>query len=107
MPVYTIWKPVQRYLPSAIWLVLLLLLFFMDTTKEQFSFCVFRQLGISFCPGCGIGHSIHFALHFQLQEAWQAHPFGIPATIGILCNSINSIYQTQKRHRQLWINNNC
>jgi hypothetical protein len=107
MPFSTIRKYVQQHFPQTIWLVLLLLLFFMDTTKEAFSFCLFRLIGFSSCPGCGIGHSIHFALHFQFREAWLAHPFGIPATIGILCHIINSFYQTQKRYRLLWTNNKC
>lgn len=107
MPFSNLRKQVQRYLAPTIWLVLLLLLFFMDATKEGFSFCLFRLAGFVSCPGCGIGHAIHFTLHGQWREAWQAHPFGIPATIGILYHLIHSFYQTQKSHHLLWTNNKC
>ena len=107
MPFSTLRKQVRPHLPQVLWLALLLLLFLMDTIKESFSFCVFRLLGFASCPGCGIGHSIHFTLHLQVRQAWQAHPFGIPATIGILCYIVNAFYQTQKTHRLIWTNNKC
>ena len=61
----------------------------------NFSFCIFHHLGFSFCPGCGLGHSIYYLLHGQWEDSIHAHPLGIIATailfhrIYILCKSLN------------------
>jgi hypothetical protein len=59
-------------------------------TSNDFSFCIFRMMGFSSCPGCGIGHSIHHALHFEWKESLQHHALGIPITIIISAQSIRS-----------------
>jgi hypothetical protein len=97
----------QRHSTQLIWLLLLLLLYLMDTTKATFSFCLFRLIGFESCPGCGLGHAIHDALHFQLKESFQAHPLGIPAVIGILYHVIHAFYQSTKRQSPLWTTNKC
>jgi len=63
-----------------IWLGALVLLYFLDVEQEHFSLCVINALGFSWCPGCGIGHSIHYALQLDFSNAWREHYFGIPAT---------------------------
>lgn len=47
----------------------------------HFSLCLFKNLGLTFCPGCGIGHSIAWFFRGELQQSFQAHPFGIPALL--------------------------
>jgi len=66
------------------WLTALVILFFMDTESNGLSFCLFKSAGLSWCPGCGIGHAIHAALHLQLGASLQYHPFGIVAVLVIL-----------------------
>ncbi len=56
-------------------------LFFMPEKHSGESFCLFRQMGFSFCPGCGIGHSIHYALRGEFQTSFKYHPLGIVAVI--------------------------
>jgi hypothetical protein len=51
-----------------------------DST-QHYSFCVFKNLGFNYCPGCGLGHSISYFLHGDLALSWQAHPLGAVATI--------------------------
>lgn len=67
-------------LEAWIWIVGLLYLAFIEPAHDShFSFCLFRNLGLSFCPGCGIGRSISFLLHGQIRESLQAHVLGIVA----------------------------
>ena len=49
--------------------------------ETHFSLCIFNWLGISFCPGCGLGHSISWLLHGDPVRSLQAHPLGIFAMI--------------------------
>lgn len=79
----------ERYLPykyaePIIWTVVLFMLFFWTPADNEPSLCLFRFAGFQYCPGCGIGHSIHYALHLNFSEAWQHHFAGIPATIVML-----------------------
>lgn len=48
---------------------------------QQFSFCPFHNLGITFCPGCGLGRSISFFYHGDFFHSLQTHPLGIIAFI--------------------------
>jgi hypothetical protein len=80
----------KRYLPSLMWSVALAALYFMDAGSTV-SFCFFKWLGLSYCPGCGIGHSIHSTLHFRFAEAFHYHVLGIPATIVLLWHIIKPL----------------
>ena len=43
--------------------------------------CLFHRLGLGFCPGCGLGGSIHHLLHGDLAGSWNLHPLGAPALL--------------------------
>jgi hypothetical protein len=77
-------QKIKRYFPSVCWGTALLLLYFFTPSDDGFSLCVLSQLGFTHCPGCGIGHAIHYALHFNITASWDAHFLGMPATIGLL-----------------------
>jgi hypothetical protein len=96
----------RKYSEAIIWAFALLLLYFMDTSKETTSICIFKLLGFKSCPGCGIGHAIHFALHFNFQKSFHEHILGIPVTIGILYTIINS-FLNQNQQNLKWTNNKC
>lgn len=72
----------KRYLPSIMWTVALAAIFVMDTSSTK-SFCFFKWLGFRSCWGCGLGHSIHYTLHFQFREAVNNHILGIPVTLAL------------------------
>ncbi|MFN1833832.1 DUF2752 domain-containing protein [Balneola sp. MJW-20] len=55
----------------------------MDPEISGRSLCLFENIGISFCPGHGLGHSISYTLDGNFKEAFQAHFFG-PAAVLIL-----------------------
>jgi hypothetical protein len=72
------------------WVGALVVLFFLPENKTDTSLCVFSALGFGKCPGCGIGHAMHFALRAEWIESLKHHPFGILAVI-ILLNRIRQL----------------
>lgn len=81
-----------------IWISALVALALMNPDKnDMISLCVFHHLGINFCPGCGLGHSISYFLHGQIQQSFQAHPFGIFAVL-VLIGRILKLTFTKNNH---------
>jgi len=76
----------MKYFEQIIWSLALIFLFFMDTGNAGTSFCLFKAVGFNACAGCGLGHAIHHALHFNFIASINEHILGIPATLGILYN---------------------
>ncbi|HUS02043.1 MAG TPA: DUF2752 domain-containing protein [Chitinophagaceae bacterium] len=75
----------KRYFELIFWIASLASLALMQpATDIHFSFCVFKMMGINFCPGCGLGHSISYLFHGDLQASFSSHPLGIFAVIIIL-----------------------
>jgi Protein of unknown function (DUF2752) len=72
--------PLEGY----IWMAALIFLTFINADSTHFTFCPFHNLGIDFCPGCGLGRSIHYLLHFEFIKSFHAHPLGGFALIIIL-----------------------
>lgn len=75
----------RRYFELTAWIVALVLLATMDPgTSTHYSFCIFKFIGIPFCPGCGLGHSISYLFHGDIRASFSAHPLGIFALAVIL-----------------------
>lgn len=72
------------HLELFIWISALIYLMAIDPSAEHTSFCVYKFIGINWCPGCGIGHAISFALHGDFSASFQAHKFGIIALLILL-----------------------
>ncbi|MFT4094831.1 MAG: DUF2752 domain-containing protein [Niabella sp.] len=87
----------SKYREVIIWNGALVLLGFMDIENTT-SFCVFKAVGFKWCPGCGLGHAIHYALHLEFAKSVQAHVLGIPATFILFYQSCKSIYTINKIH---------
>ncbi|MBS1909685.1 MAG: DUF2752 domain-containing protein [Bacteroidetes bacterium] len=66
------------------WVLALLMLFFIQPGNDAHSLCVFKFLHFPFCPGCGIGRAIHYAMMLDFSSSWHNHYFGIPALLIIL-----------------------
>jgi hypothetical protein len=86
----------RRYLEPLIWTAALVVLFCMNVSDTH-SLCLFRMAGISHCPGCGIGHAIHDALHLRFVLSFNEHLLGIPATLLIIYSIIKSLLTLQKQ----------
>jgi hypothetical protein len=74
------------------WASALVALFFMPAAHAGPTFCPLHWLGFKYCPGCGIGHAIHYALHFEWKKSFQSHPAGIPGVIIILLRVKQLVY---------------
>jgi hypothetical protein len=49
----------------------------------HFTFCPLANLGMSWCPGCGLGRSITHLFHGNVMESIKYHWLGIPAVLVI------------------------
>ncbi|MEO8150943.1 MAG: DUF2752 domain-containing protein [Bacteroidia bacterium] len=67
-----------------IWIASLTFLYFNNPYVEQSSFCILKLLGFSWCPGCGIGHSISLLMHGEFQASFKAHWLGAFAFVVLL-----------------------
>lgn len=83
---------ILKYSEQFFWAIALVTLFFMDTSVKAPSFCFFKLIGLKFCPGCGIGHSIHDVLHFNFQQSFHEHILGLPAAIIIVYKIIKPLH---------------
>jgi len=74
-----------------VWIAAIIFLGCINPSGEShFSFCLFKNLGISFCPGCGLGRSISFLLHGDVVRSFHAHPLGIVA-LPVLLHRIGAL----------------
>ena len=73
-------KKASKHFEVTAWITGIILLFLLNTESDR-TLCFFRFIGLTHCPGCGIGHAIHDALHLQLSTSFAHHPLGIPAVI--------------------------
>lgn len=63
------------------------------------SFCIFRWMGFARCPGCGLGHAIHYALMGDFPGSLKAHILGVPALLLIVWR-ITSLIRFHARSRK-------
>ena len=63
----------------------LLTLFFSEVSGDShFTLCPLYNLGLDWCPGCGLGRSIASILKGDISASIKFHWFGIPALIILL-----------------------
>ena len=78
-------KVLFKYFELLFWLAALCALAFTNPgSSNHFSLCPLKAAGITWCPGCGLGHSISWIFHGDIVRSWQAHWLGIPALFIIL-----------------------
>jgi hypothetical protein len=98
---YSLFHWCRSHLELLFWTIALAILFFLPENVPAASLCFFSLLGFDHCPGCGIGHAIHYALRLQPQASFAHHPLGIIAVIIIfmrvksLHSQTNHPYETQ------------
>jgi hypothetical protein len=74
------------------WIAALTSLYLMPADTTAGSLCPLSWLGFGHCPGCGIGHAIHDALHLEWKTSLQHHIMGIPAVLIIFSRIIRLLY---------------
>ena len=70
---------VRTHFELLFWLTGLTILFFVSPGSQHFTLCPISNLGFDFCPGCGIGRSLHFAMWFDFKNSFISHPLGLAA----------------------------
>jgi hypothetical protein len=74
-----------------IWISALLFLAVINIdSNNHFTVCPLSNLGLEFCPGCGLGKSIHFLFHLEIVKSFNTHPLGVFA-LTILLHRIYSL----------------
>jgi hypothetical protein len=68
----------------AFWLAALVWLALIDPGGSHFTLCPLANLGITWCPGCGLGHAVSYALHGEFGNSLHAHLLGIPTVLMLL-----------------------
>jgi len=66
---------------AVIWMFALIMLAVCSPAETHITLCPLANLGVDFCPGCGLGRSISFLFHGDVKHSFEAHPFGIFAVI--------------------------
>jgi hypothetical protein len=90
-----------KYFELIFWIAALIALAICDPAlPSHFTLCPFKLLGITWCPGCGIGHAIAFLFHGDIARSFDAHWFGIPA-LGIILWRIIVLSRNIIRPRKL------
>ncbi|WP_299512729.1 DUF2752 domain-containing protein [Mucilaginibacter sp.] len=75
-------KFLKRNFELIFWVTAIIALAVADPSVEpQYPLCPLKLMGITWCPGCGIGHAISWLIHGNLANSWRAHWLGVPALI--------------------------
>jgi hypothetical protein len=90
-----------KYRLPLTWLLVLFLLYSMDTNGR--SLCLFTLLGLPDCPGCGLGHAMHAALHGEIRASFDAHVLGIPALLAIF-HQVFTTSRIKQKNYSIWTN---
>lgn len=67
---------VKANIELLLWLLALPALYFMPEEAGHFTLCPLGAMGVSWCPGCGLGHAIHYLLHLQWEQSLHHHYLG-------------------------------
>jgi hypothetical protein len=85
----------KSYFEAIVWVTALILLATMDPYSTQPSLCMFHNLGIESCPGCGLGHSVSAAFHGQFGQSFTLHPLGMITIVFLTGRIITVIIQNR------------
>jgi hypothetical protein len=86
---------------AAIWLIGLIYLAFLNSPAEShFTICPFANIGIDFCPGCGLGRSISYIFKGDFSASIHSHPLGIFALIIIINRIITLIINNRRKYAE-------
>lgn len=73
--------------------------------SHLFRLCPLDALGIPFCPGCGLGHSVAYLARGAVMKSLHAHPLGGPSVVilvGHCGRLLRHTYHVHARSRSLF-----
>jgi hypothetical protein len=74
---------------ALIWIGALIFLAVSNPAVHHYTLCPLDNLGLHYCPGCGLGRSIGFFFRFDFESSFLSHPLGIPAVFLLIYRSVN------------------
>jgi hypothetical protein len=84
---------------ASVWILGLLYLAFIHSPEvTHFTICPLANLGIEFCPGCGLGNSISYIFIGDLSSSIYSHPLGIFALVTIIIRIITIIKNNRRKY---------
>ena len=69
----------QILLELIFWIGSLAAILSINPEIDAFSLCPLHNLGIEWCPGCGLGKAMNLLARGELKESWQMHPAAVLA----------------------------
>ncbi|WP_224750993.1 DUF2752 domain-containing protein [Mucilaginibacter pankratovii] len=101
-------KLFNKYFELVFWITAMVCLAFNNPANHShFSLCPFKAMGFTWCPGCGLGHSISWLFRGDIINSFHAHWLGIPAALGIfyriytLARPVNYLGKIENSHSEL------
>ena len=76
---------------ALIWIAALLILAVTNPAVHHYTLCPLDNLGISCCPGCGLGRSIGYFFRLDIMSSFYSHPLGIPAVFLLIYRTVKII----------------
>ncbi|MDN3204465.1 DUF2752 domain-containing protein [Algoriphagus sediminis] len=90
-----------RQLPIELifWVASIIAILLIDPdSSAHFSLCPLDNLGIEWCPGCGLGRSMNLLARGRFAESWAMHPIGLLAYVVILSRIWQLIKNLKQTH---------
>jgi hypothetical protein len=90
-------KVFNRYFELTFWIVALICLALINPAGEShFSLCPLKMMGVKWCPGCGLGHSISYFFHGDIKNSFHVHWLGIPVVFALLYRIYTLIFMNKR-----------
>ncbi|HAH35855.1 MAG TPA: DUF2752 domain-containing protein [Algoriphagus sp.] len=68
------------------------------SSANHFSLCPLENLGITWCPGCGLGRAMNLLARGEFEASWSMHPLAMLAYVVILSRIWNLIKNLKTTH---------
>jgi hypothetical protein len=87
---------------ALIWIAAIAVMATIDPAGPHHSLCPFHNLGLTICPGCGLGRSVALLFRGEFIESFRMHPMGGIAVLLLAYRSITILirnYPTKKPNK--------
>lgn len=82
---------------AAVWTGGLGLMALADPTREALlEVCLIKLAGLTWCPGCGLGHAVGFLARGQFAEAMASHPLVLPVVAVLVVHIVRLVARMRR-----------